>query len=62
MVGSRTKLVGYLMVAIAVLNTVVDLLNGSGFNLAAHMEDLKLAFTGAGFVFLRKAVENLKLL
>ena len=57
---SRTKLAGYLLVAVAALNTVVDLLNGNGFEMTTHVNDVVTALSGAGFVFLRDAVAKLK--
>jgi hypothetical protein len=56
----RTKIAGYLIIAIAVLNTAVDALNGGGFDLTLHINDLILALGGAGFVFLRDAIEKIK--
>ena len=57
---SRTKITGWLLVAVAVLNTAVDLLNGNGFDLSAHISDLVTALSGAGLVFLRDAVAKVR--
>jgi len=57
---SRTKWAGYLLVAIAVLNTAVDLLNGGGFNFSVHITDITTALGGAGLIFLRDAVAKIK--
>jgi hypothetical protein len=56
----RTKIAGYILVAVAVLNTGVDLLDGNGFNFAAHVADLTTALSGAGLVFLRDAIAKIK--
>lgn len=57
---SRTKLAGYLLVAVAVLNTALDLLNGNGFDMSTHINDVVTALSGAGFIFLRDAVAKIK--
>lgn len=55
---SRTKIVGYLMILIAALETVVDALNGGTFNLQAHFDALMAALAGAGLIFLRSGVDK----
>jgi len=57
---SRTKISGYLLIAVAALNTAVDLLDGGGFNLSAHVNDLIVALGGAGFIFLRDAIKKIQ--
>lgn len=53
---SNTKVVGYLLFLSAILNTVIDVMNGGSFNYETHMNDLYAAGIGLGFVFLRNAV------
>ncbi len=56
---SKTKIVGYIMIAMAVLATAKDALDGGGFDFSTHINDLVLALNGAGFVFLRDAIAKL---
>lgn len=56
---TKTKVAGYLLIGVAVLNTAVDLLNGGDFNLSLHVSDLVTALSGAGFVFLRDAISKI---
>lgn len=53
---SNTKVVGYLLFLSAILNTVIDVMNGGSVNYETHMNDLYAAGIGLGFVFLRNAV------
>lgn len=55
---SKTKIVGYLMILIAALETVVDALNGGGFNLQGHFDAIIAALAGAGLIFLRSGVDK----
>ncbi len=57
---SRTKIVGYLMVVIALLNFAVDALNGGGIDFAHHFNTISAALGGAGLVFLRDAVGKIE--
>lgn len=57
---SKTKITGYLMVAVAVLNVGIDALNGGGFDFTNHITSVTTALSGAGFVFLRDAVSKLQ--
>lgn len=56
----KTKVAGYLLIAVAVLNTAVDLLNGGEFSLSSHLTDIVTALSGAGFVFLRDAISKIE--
>lgn len=56
----KTKVAGYLLIAVSVLNTAVDLLNGGGFDVQSHITDIVGALNGAGFVFLRDALSKLQ--
>ena len=56
---SRTKVVGYLLVLIAIANTAKDALDGGGFNFSAHLTDVAQALAGAGLVFLRDAIAKI---
>jgi hypothetical protein len=58
--GKRTKIVGYLMIAVALCGVAIDALDGGGFVIGGHVKELTLALEGAGFVFLRKALEALQ--
>ena len=60
-VMQKTKIVGYMIIAVAVLNTAIDALNGGGFDFITHVKDLDAALTGAGLVFLRDAIHKLNL-
>ncbi len=53
---NKTTITGYLIMAAAVLKTVIDLIDGNGFDLTAHYNELVAALGGAGLVFLRSAV------
>lgn len=57
---SKTKLVGYLMIGGALINTVVDALNGNGFDCTSHLHNLNMAMNGAGFVFMRNAISKIE--
>jgi hypothetical protein len=57
---SRTKIAGYLMVAVAVLKTAVDILDGNGFDFVSNLDAISAALAGAGLVFLRDAVAKVK--
>ncbi len=57
---SRTKIAGYLIVAVAVLKTAVDAINGDGFSFMAHLDEISTALAGVGLVFLRDAVAKVK--
>lgn len=56
---SKTKIVGYLILAVAILKTAQDALDGNGFNWAAHFDEIYAALTGAGLVFLRSAIDKI---
>jgi len=58
--GYRTKIVGYLMLLAAVCKVGIDIFNGGGFDFASNFNELSIGLAGAGFVFLRKAVEKLQ--
>lgn len=53
---SKTKVTGWLLLVVAVLKTVVDVVDGSGFSVSAHLVDAQTALSGLGLVFLRDAV------
>jgi hypothetical protein len=55
---SRTKVVGYLVFAIAVLSLVKDIFDGGGFDLNAHFNEIIAALGGVGLVFLRSGVDK----
>jgi hypothetical protein len=55
---SKTKIIGYLIVVLAVLKMAVDLLDGNGFDLNLHFNEIAAALGGAGLVFLRSAVDK----
>ena len=55
---SRTKIVGYLIVALAVLSLVKDALDGGPFDLNAHFNEVVAALGGVGLVFLRSGVDK----
>lgn len=57
---SRTKIAGYLLIAVAVMQTAIDALNGGGFELSAHLNEIATALSGAGLVFLRQAIDKIK--
>lgn len=57
---SRTKIVGYLIIAVALIKAVVDALDGRGFNAVGHLDEISAALSGAGFVFLRDAIAKVK--
>ena len=56
---SRTKIAGYLLIAVSIMNTLADILNGGGFEASSHVNDIVVALNGAGFVFLREAIGKL---
>jgi len=53
---SRTKIIAVLIVGAAVLNLVIDALNGGGVNFQKHFDEIGIALGGAGLWFLRDAV------
>lgn len=53
---SRTKIVGYLMIVIALASFIKDVLDGDGINFQGHFDAIMAALGGAGLVFLRDAV------
>jgi len=55
---SKTKIVGYLVIAASVLKAVIDGLDGNGFNIQAHFDELMAALGGAGLIFLRAGVDK----
>lgn len=55
----RTKIAGILLVVVAVLHTAIDVLDGSGFDLSAHVSDVIAALNGAGLYFLRDAIAKI---
>ncbi len=55
---SRTKIVGYLIILLAVVTTAIDALNGGGFDVQAHFNEIAAALGGAGLVFLRSGVDK----
>ena len=57
---SRTKIAGFLLIAVSVLNMAIDILNGGGFTLSSHLTDITNALAGAGFVFLRDAIAKIR--
>ena len=56
----KTKVVGYLMVAVAFLNFLIDLLDGNGIDFHRHFETIATALAGSGLVFLRSAIQKLE--
>lgn len=56
----RTKVVGYLIIAGAVIKMATDALDGGGFDLAHHADDVLAALAGAGFVFFRDALGRIE--
>lgn len=58
--GKNTKIVGWLLVAISILNLVVDLFDGNGVDLQKHYETIVSALIGAGFIAQRKATEKVE--
>jgi len=59
---SKTKIVGYLLLFVALANTGVDALNGGGFDYKTHINDIYSAVGGLGLVFLRKAIDKVQAL
>lgn len=57
---SKTKLVGYLLILLAVVKAAIDALDGSGFDISAHFNEVALALSGAGLVFLRGAISKVE--
>lgn len=57
---SKTKITGILLIIVALLKTAVDVLDGSGFGLMAHVDELVVALNGAGFIFLRDALQKIE--
>ena len=57
---SKTKVTGYLIFTIAILNTLLDAVNGNGFDYKYHLNDIYTAAGGLGLVFLRKAVDKVQ--
>lgn len=55
----KTKIVGYMMIASAVIGIGVDALNGGGFDWAGNWAKLDAGFAGAGLVFLRTAIAKI---
>jgi hypothetical protein len=55
---SKTKIVGYLILAIAILNLAKDLLDGGGFDLNIHLNQIQDGLFGAGLVFLRSGLDK----
>lgn len=58
--GHKTRIVGWILVAVAVLKTIADLFDGGGFFLAAHVDDLTMALEGAGLIALRDAIRKVQ--
>lgn len=56
----KTKIAGYLLIAIAVLKAGADLLDGNGFDIMTHVKELDSALIGAGFIFLRSSIQKIK--
>ena len=56
----KTRIIGYLLLLVAVLNFVIDILNGGGLNLSQHFDSLLAALNGAGLIFLRNAVAKIQ--
>lgn len=55
----KTKIAGYLMILSAIVSIAIDLLNGGGFDMNAHIVDIQSALTGAGFVAVRTAIDKI---
>lgn len=55
---SRTKIVGYLLIVSAVIEAVIDALNGGGFNFQLHYDGFVAALTGAGLIYLRSGIDK----
>lgn len=55
---SKTKVVGYLLIVLAVLKAVIDALDGNGFEIQSHFEEVMAALGGAGLIFLRSGVDK----
>ncbi len=55
---SKTKVIGYLIVAIAILNLAKDLLDGGSFDLNSHINQIQDGLFGAGIVFLRSGIDK----
>ena len=60
MKDKRTKAVGYLMIVAAVVNVVVDVLNGGSFNFSEHLNAMFVASTGAGIIFMRDGIKKVQ--
>lgn len=54
----RTKIIGYLMLVTAISNTAIDILNGGGFELKPHVNDIMAGLAGAGLIFARTAIQK----
>lgn len=57
---TRTKIIGALIVAVAVIQVAVDALDGGGFNLGGHIDSIMVALGGAGLYTLRDAVKKVE--
>lgn len=55
---SKTKVVGYLIVALAFIKVAVDALDGGGFDFQGHFDEVAAALGGIGLVFLRSGVDK----
>lgn len=55
---SKTKMVGVLMVIVAVIKTAADAMNGGGFNPMDHLNEIDMALQGLGIFFLRHAMQK----
>lgn len=56
---SKTKIVGILIIVAAVLKTVVDAIDGNGFEIMSHWNDVVAALVGAGIITGRQAITKL---
>lgn len=57
---SRTKIVAAMTLTAAVLDIVIDALNGGGFDLKSHVAALLAASGSLGLYFLRDAVQKVQ--
>jgi hypothetical protein len=55
---SKTKVVGILMLVTALSQAGIDVLDGHGFNLLAHLDAVLGALGGLGLFFLRDAISK----
>ncbi len=55
---SRTKIIGILLLASAVVSVAVDLLDGGPVDFQKHYDSIVTALGGAGLITLRAAIDK----